>query len=188
MVAAGLTTGCQTTRAVFFEPDPVAHAASSPLPAPETDLKQAAFNINACMPAGWPIDCDQRKVISPFGPRGNRMHRGMDIKGEYGVPVRATADGMVVYSGVMSGYGNIVVVDHGNGYQTAYAHLKDRKVSDGDMVARGGVVGGLGRTGRATTHHVHYEVRRSGRAINPMPYVQGDRLVPGWREVATNAP
>lgn len=186
LMVASLATGCQSTREMFFNPDPVAQCTAHPLPEP--DLRQAAMRIESAMPTGWPLKTTDHDVISPYGPRGRGIHNGVDIKASYGSPVLATAAGLVVFSGVMNGYGNIVIIDHDNGYQTAYAHLKDRTVEKGDNILRGARVGHLGRTGRATTHHVHYEVRRGGKSINPMPFIHGDMRAPEWREFAANTP
>jgi murein DD-endopeptidase MepM/ murein hydrolase activator NlpD len=171
---------------MIFNPDPVAKCTAYPLPEP--DLRLAAMSAENTMPTGWPLQTTGHQVISGFGPRGRSIHNGVDIKADYGSPVHATAAGLVVFSGVMNGYGNIVILDHDNGYQTAYAHLKDRTVEKGDNLSRGARVGHLGRTGRATTHHVHYEVRRAGKSINPMPFIHGDARSPEWREIAANTP
>lgn len=164
-------------------------------PAPPPVVRQALMQAPAeasmtddasPVPAGWPIDHPASNVISEFGPRGRRgyLHKGIDIKAPYGSPVCATAPGVVVLSGVQNGYGNIVVVDHGNGYQTAYAHLRTNSVRNGDTVQRGDEVGRLGNTGRVTTHHVHYEVRHDGKPVDPYPFIRGDELSPAWREYA----
>ena len=181
-----MTSGCQTTHDVFFKPDPVAKCAASPLP--PIEIKLAAMLDAPNLPSGWPVDAPERKVISNYGFRGKHMHRGVDIKADYATPVYATARGTVVFSGIMSGYGNLVVVDHGNGYETAYAHLKDRAVDVSESVKRGDSVGHMGRTGRATTQHVHYEVRRAGESVNPMPFIQGNTMAPEWREFAAKTP
>jgi murein DD-endopeptidase MepM/ murein hydrolase activator NlpD len=86
--------------------------------------------------------------------------------------VHATADGVVTFSGTQGAYGDIVVVDHGGGYATAYAHLSRRGVRAGAQVRRGDRIGLVGRTGNATAPHLHYEVRRDGEAVNPEPYLR----------------
>ena len=83
----------------------------------------------------------------------------------------ASADWVVSFSGTQRGYGNIVIVDHGGAYQTAYAHLDSRGVRAGQNVRRGQTLGRLGQSGNATAPHVHYEVRRRGAPINPAPYL-----------------
>lgn len=169
--------------ALLPAPPPVVQQAVMRLPVEEPPAPDASP-----VPEGWPIENSAVEVISEFGPRGRRgrPHRGIDIKAPYGTPVTATAPGSVVLSGVQSGYGNIVVVDHGNGYQTAYAHLRTNSVRKGDTVRKGEEVGRLGNTGRVTTHHLHYEVRFEGTAVDPHPFLRGDALSPSWREYARN--
>lgn len=104
--------------------------------------------------------------------RGGRLHAGIDISAREGTPIRAAADGVVTYSdSTQRGYGNMVLVDHGNGFVTAYAHNRENLVSQGARVARGEVIALVGATGNATGPHVHFEIRRSGRAVNPRPYL-----------------
>jgi murein DD-endopeptidase MepM/ murein hydrolase activator NlpD len=124
----------------------------------------------------WPISHPGREVISRFGSlraRGGRgrRHTGIDIKAPMRTPILATAGGEVVFSGQQRGYGKVVIVDHGNGFKTLYAHLNTASVKKGETVARGQVVGELGRTGRVTTHHLHYEVIREDTPVNPEPYL-----------------
>lgn len=129
------------------------------------------------LPLRWPVEHPDRKVISPFGTRRRTrgsfggLHCGIDIKAPRRTPVCATADGIVVFSGTRRGYGNIVVVRHGAGIETAYAHLDVRSVKPGDNVAAGDPVGLLGSTGRVTTYHVHYEVRIDGIPVDPSRYL-----------------
>ena len=143
---------------------------------------EASVGIAPDVPAAWPIDHPERQVISEYGNirgrKGGRIHihSGIDIKAPRGTPILATADGTVKLSGSMSGYGNIVIVDHGNGLQTVYAHLDSRNVNVGDVVRRGDTVGSLGATGRVTTHHLHYEVRAETRPIDPVPYLPEPNL------------
>ncbi len=110
---------------------------------------------------------------SPFGPRWGRAHEGVDIGGgaTSGAPVRAAADGVVVSAGAHGGYGLIVVLRHADGLRTAYAHLSATGVAPGRPVARGAVVGRMGATGNARGVHLHFEVRRGGRAVDPLPYL-----------------
>jgi len=110
---------------------------------------------------------------SPFGPRWGRAHEGVDIGGgaSSGAPVRAAADGVVVSAGARGGYGLIVVLRHADGLRTAYAHLSAITVSPGRPVARGAVIGRMGETGNARGVHLHFEVRRGGRAVDPLPYL-----------------
>lgn len=112
-------------------------------------------------------------LTSPFGVRLSPFtdtqvfHEGLDIEAPTGTPVRAAAAGKVVRSGYEALYGNLLVVDHGNGFRTLYAHLSERIVSPGDLVQKGDVIGTVGDTGKATGPHLHYEVRVNGLPVNP---------------------
>ncbi len=99
------------------------------------------------------------------------MHRGLDIGGSRWTPIHATANGVVTVSRHERGYGNLVIIDHGNGYQTRYAHLQRSLVRRGEVVRRFDVVGYMGSTGLVTGVHVHYEVLRDRRHINPEQYI-----------------
>jgi len=99
---------------------------------------------------------------------GEDFHPGLDIAGEKGQPIYATAAGRVTHAEYQGGYGNLVVVDHGFGLETKYGHLSSFSVKPGQTVKRGDVLGRLGATGRATGYHLHYEVRANGRLLNPL--------------------
>ena len=107
------------------------------------------------------------KLISAYGMRGRRMHSGSDIKGALGDTIRSAFCGIVRVSKPYSGYGNVVVVRHNNGLETVYAHNSRNFVKVGQEVEAGQPLGLIGRTGRATTEHLHFEVRVYGQAINP---------------------
>lgn len=107
------------------------------------------------------------KVISQYGRRGRSMHTGVDIKAIPGDTIRAAFPGVVRMSKYYSGYGNIVVIRHYNGIETAYAHCKQNLVDVNDVVEAGTPVGLAGRTGRATTEHLHFELRAANEHINP---------------------
>lgn len=129
------------------------------------------------MPAGWPVARGAGKLSSPFGYRLDpftrrlRHHDGLDISARHGTPIVSTAGGVVREAGYASYYGNMVVVDHGGGIQTLYAHLSAISVSPGEKVTRGQVVGKMGSTGRSTGNHLHYEVHVQGRPVNPSKYL-----------------
>ena len=106
----------------------------------------------------------------PFSGEG-AMHTGVDISAPTGTPVRATADGIVKFASWSSGYGQLVVVDHGGGFETYYAHLSRFAVIAGQEVRRGDQVGAVGSTGRVTAPHLHYEVRIGGAPVNPHTYL-----------------
>jgi murein DD-endopeptidase MepM/ murein hydrolase activator NlpD len=124
------------------------------------------------LPTGVPIQGDYR-VSSGFGIRndpftgGLAMHEGLDFTAMSGTTVVATAKGTVTRSGWDFGYGNVVEVQHAEGFATRYAHLSKRLVQVGDVVERGGVLGEVGSTGRSTGPHLHYEVFNKDRVINP---------------------
>jgi murein DD-endopeptidase MepM/ murein hydrolase activator NlpD len=115
----------------------------------------------------WPVS---GPVVSGFGMRWGRMHEGIDIAAPTGTPVRAAASGTVIFAGVMSGYGNLVVIDHGGGLATAYAHLSGFAVGGGS-VAQGQVIGYVGCTGHCYGPHLHFEVRVNGAAVDPLGYL-----------------
>lgn len=106
----------------------------------------------------------------PFG-RGARSHKGIDFHAKVGDPVMSVAEGVVSFSGVKGGYGNVVDVDHGNGYVTRYAHNSRLVVKVGDLVRAGQEVAKAGSTGRSTGAHVHFEVWESGRVVNPRKFL-----------------
>ena len=114
----------------------------------------------------WPVG---GPVTSGFGWRWGRMHEGIDIGVGYGTPVVASASGTVIHAGWMGGYGNLVVVDHGGGLSTAYAHLSS--ISASGSVAQGQVVGYVGCTGHCFGAHLHFEVRVNGGAVDPLGYL-----------------
>jgi len=116
----------------------------------------------------WPCD---GVVVSGFGMRWGRMHEGIDIGCAYGTPNGAAASGTVIYAGWLGGYGNLVVVDHGNGLSTAYAHASSILVSVGQSVSQGQTVSLVGSTGHSTGPHLHFEVRVNGVAVDPLPYL-----------------
>lgn len=116
----------------------------------------------------WPCD---GAVVSGFGMRWGRMHEGLDISCANLTPNRAAADGTVIYAGWLGGYGNFVVVDHGNGLSTAYAHASSLLVSVGQKVSQGQTVSLVGSTGNSSGPHLHFEVRVNGSAVDPLAYL-----------------
>jgi len=128
----------------------------------------------AAKPSLWPVD---GRLMDPFGQRNDpfsgegEFHTGVDISAPMGTAVRAAADGLVIRAEWGGGYGRLVVVDHGGGIQTYYAHLSRVYVSTGQEMRRGDEIGAVGSTGRATAPHLHYEVHLGGAAVNPYPYL-----------------
>jgi murein DD-endopeptidase MepM/ murein hydrolase activator NlpD len=115
----------------------------------------------------WPVN---GVVTSGFGWRWGRMHEGIDIAAPTGTGIRAAASGTIIYAGYMGGYGNLVVIDHGNGLATAYAHQSAIYIGGGS-VSQGTVIGAVGSTGSSTGPHLHFEVRVNGTAVDPMGYL-----------------
>jgi murein DD-endopeptidase MepM/ murein hydrolase activator NlpD len=99
------------------------------------------------------------------------MHLGLDISALYNAQIHSPADGVVLYSERKAAYGNLVIVDHGNGLTTRYGHLSRSLVKPGQQVKRGDVVGLVGTTGRTTAPHLHYEVRQNDRPMNPRKFL-----------------
>lgn len=131
------------------------------------------------LPSGWPIEGGF--ISSLFGTRtdpftGRRVrHEGIDFAGKLGAEVRAVAAGIVTYAGPNEGYGNLIEINHGNGYATRYGHNSALLVRAGDTVARGQAVAQIGSTGRSTGPHVHFEVLYNGAAVDPQSFVQAAR-------------
>ena len=127
--------------------------------------------LAAATPSIWPAS---GWLTSRMGARRDPVtgdddyHAGLDIAGDKGQPVYATAEGTISQAGYHGAYGNLIVVDHGFGLQTRYGHLLDYKVKPGDKVKRGDVIGHVGATGRATGYHLHYEVLANGKLLNPL--------------------
>ncbi|WP_043804735.1 M23 family metallopeptidase [Arenimonas malthae] len=144
-------------------------------------LESMLFNQkleNKRTPAGMPapgyISSRYGGRNDPFG-RGRAHHAGIDIDANSGDPVTAAAEGVVSFSGVRSGYGNVVEIDHGNGYKTLYAHNSANLVRSGDIVRAGQQIAKVGSTGRSTGSHLHFEVQLNGRQVNPRQYLDKAR-------------
>lgn len=144
-------------------------------------LESMLFNQkleNKRTPAGMPapgyISSRYGGRNDPFG-RGRAHHAGIDIDANSGDPVTAAAEGVVSFSGVRSGYGNVVEIDHGNGYKTLYAHNSANMVRSGDIVRAGQQIAKVGSTGRSTGSHLHFEVLLNGRQVNPRQYLDKAR-------------
>ena len=127
------------------------------------------------LPVGFPT---KGTIVSGFGYRMHpikkrlHLHTGLDIDAPYGTIVKATGKGVVVRAGIsQSGYGIQVEIDHGNGFKTKYAHLSKVLVKIGDKVERGTPIGKVGSTGLSTGPHLHYEIIKNDKKINPYPYV-----------------
>ncbi len=135
-------------------------------------------NLAAATPSIWPthgwLSSSMGNRADPF--TGERdFHPGLDISADKGDPIYATADGSVTHAASAGNYGNLVIVDHGYGLETRYGHMSVFKVKVGQKVKRGDLLGLVGSTGRATSSHLHYEVRANGRILNPLQLLLNPR-------------
>ncbi len=140
------------------------------------ELAERNLKLLACKPSIQPISPEDRYwMTSTFGYRTDpfnkrrTFHRGIDLAGPYGLDIYATGEGVVISAEYNThGYGREVVIDHGFGYKSRYAHLQKINVEKGDKVKRGQVIGKLGSTGRSTGPHLHYEIHFNRKSINPL--------------------
>ena len=160
--------GSAQERPLSQEPT-IASAAALPVVAEEASYPDAGEQ-SASPDLAWPAP---GIITSPFG--GRRNHPGIDINGSTGDPVTAAANGTVVLAGMApagySGYGNVVMIDHGGGIATLYAHLSRVDVTMGQTVAQGEQIGAIGATGEATGPHLHFEVRVNNKPTDPVPWL-----------------
>jgi murein DD-endopeptidase MepM/ murein hydrolase activator NlpD len=184
LILAGAPTGAEPgTRAGSYEPAqamaiPLASAATPtttpPLrPGSQALLSRPPSNLILQLPDFgdrlplflWPV---QGPVTSGFGLRRSGWHKGIDVKADRGAPVGASASGLVVASGFEDGYGYVVKIQHINGFVTVYAHNERNFVRIGERVRAGQRVATIGRSGRATAPHLHFEIRHDGYAYDPL--------------------
>lgn len=148
---------------------PVESAIARPAPAPGVS-QSLSTPSPMLMTIAWPIE---GLVTDRFGARGRRSHHdGIDIDGNKGDLIRAVASGRVVRAGDEGAYGKTVIVDHGDGIATLYAHASEIRVDEGDEVGQDQVIAEVGRTGNARGTHLHFEVRRNGRPVDPLPLLR----------------
>lgn len=140
----------------------------------EKYLKKISYNFSH-IPLGYPFHGQITSTFghreNPFNGRGVETHQGLDFRAPYGAPVKSMAKGKVVYAKRRGGYGNCVMINHGNGFRTLYGHLSKILVDYGQEVEIGTVIGKVGSTGRSTGPHLHYEVQHYGKRINPQPFL-----------------
>ncbi|TVQ80397.1 MAG: M23 family metallopeptidase [Bradymonadales bacterium] len=129
---------------------------------------EGEWNRPMQMPLTWPVN--RGRITSGFGPRGKSFHEGIDIAGVEGQPIRAIHDGRVVFVGSIRGYGHTVVLYHGQGLSSVYAHNRENLVAESQIIQRGQVIATLGSSGHSTGPHLHFELRRDGKAFNPLTY------------------
>jgi murein DD-endopeptidase MepM/ murein hydrolase activator NlpD len=143
----------------------------------EEDMKayEAVLRERGYTPTIWPVNGKLEGGFggrrNPFGGYGYEFHSGQDIEADWGAPVLSGASGRVTFVGWQNGYGQLVVVDHGGGLTTRYAHLSQIDVEADQVVSRGQLLGKVGSTGRSTGPHLHYEVRINDQPVNPLPYL-----------------
>jgi len=180
-LAAGLKKG--QLAAAGFAFTPMTGLRLRPNDRPE-DLRRnepepvSRFKLEPEPPSGnglhFDLPVQQGRISSRFGQRMHptlhrrKMHTGVDIAAASGTPILAPAAGRVIAAGWRGGYGLTVILDHGNGYSSLYAHMSAMSVGVGDRVVAGTMLGQVGSTGRATGSHVHFEVRHQGTPVNPM--------------------
>ena len=152
----------EATLSAFIRANSVPQRASRGAADPGTDGRVSGAGLI------WPV---RGPVTSGYGSRWGRMHEGIDIGAGTGTPIRAAKAGTVVFAGVMNGYGNVIIIDHGGGFSTLYAHQSRLGASRGQDVSQGEVVGYVGSTGHSTGPHLHFETRVDGSPRNPMNYL-----------------
>lgn len=152
LIVAAAAAGCVPART------------SPPRPAPAETLAEHLSGF------AWPVPIRLNgDVSSPFGSRGRRHHDGLDLRARHGDPIFAARDGVVRFAGTMRGYGTTVIIEHGGGVASLYAHASTIFVRAGERVGRGAVIGAVGATGNATGPHLHFEISWAGRPIDPVP-------------------
>lgn len=137
------------------------------------DFLRVQKDIYMATPKGFPVS---GRLTSPYGMRespfgGRAHHAGVDIAAPEGTPVKASADGIVSFAGWANNSGNVVVLEHGCGFATVYAHNKNNRVKIGQRVKRGDTISQVGATGHATGPHLHYEIMQNGRNVNPKNFL-----------------
>jgi len=168
---SALATSRDTREEYLQEVDALA-AESASLAAAIREAQAGASSTGTGTPSAsgfiWPVN---GTVVSGFGWRWGRMHEGIDISASSGTPIWSAAAGTVIHSGWLGGYGNLVVVDHGNGLATAYAHASAILVGVGQQVSQGETLSLVGSTGNSSGPHLHFEVRVNGAAVDPLFYM-----------------
>jgi len=136
----------------------------------EKELVKRSTPNNMPLENGW-ISSRYGYRIDPFTGKKSR-HMAVDFSGKYNAEIYAAADGIVTWAGGRSTYGKMVEIDHGNGFVTRYAHAKSIDVKVGQRVSSGDKIAIMGKTGRATSEHLHFEVLQNGRKVNPLPFIK----------------
>lgn len=164
-VASGCAVDRQTVKHAVL-PDPVG---------PDIEEDVICEECQPELPEGYilPVEHASLRISCPFGARrgGGRHHRGMDMEVPEGTPVVASQNGITSFSGTDGAFGDIIIIAHEDGSETAYAHLKTRFVTENDPVRQGQVIALVGRTGNATAYHLHFEIRKNGVPVDPYPWL-----------------
>jgi murein DD-endopeptidase MepM/ murein hydrolase activator NlpD len=170
MLKQSALTDARETRTHYLEEVNALAAQSATLAAAIRDAQAGSTGSGVPSAAGliWPVN---GAVVSGYGMRWGRLHEGIDIAASTGTPIWAAAAGTVIYAGWLGGYGNLVVVDHGNGLSTAYAHASAILVAVGQTVSQGETLSLIGSTGNSSGPHLHFEVRVNGVAVDPLLYL-----------------
>lgn len=135
----------------------------------ERDEPRASARVAGSPFLDWPVPGGE--LSSRFGDRGSSFHDGIDIRAPIGTPVKAACEGVVIYSDVLRGYGNVIIVRHTNGFATVYAHNNTNLVRADDRVARGQVIAHVGVSGRTSGPNLHFEVRKNNVAHDPLHFL-----------------
>ncbi len=130
--------------------------------------------VSSSVKFDWPVD---GVVTSLFGPRNGKMHEGIDIGVPVGRTITASANGKVIFSGTHGGYGKVIIIQHKDGYVTIYAHNSKLLKKEGESVKKGEKIAVSGKTGRATGPHLHFEIRKNSKPVDPLKYLPG-KVVP----------
>ncbi len=156
-------------------------------------MAQSKDKMRGALPTLWPMDRSLiRNHIGAYGMRRHpssgvwKMHEGVDMAAPHGTPIYATANGVVVEAKARRGYGYQVLIDHGYGYKTRYAHLSRMIAREGDVVRQGDKIGLMGNTGISVGTHLHYEVIVRGRPVNPMAYLSLEMSAEDFRDIIAN--
>ena len=138
---------------------------------PQAEIVKVGTKEIPNMGTGSFIKPTQGSITSNYGGRWGRMHNGIDIGASIGTPIKASDTGVVIFAGYKGSYGNLIKIDHKNGYVTYYAHCSSLAVSEGETVTQGQLIGYVGNTGNSTGPHCHFEIQQNGTPLNPLNFI-----------------
>lgn len=136
------------------------------------DFKLALASTPIGLPVDGQVSSNFGRRYNPFTGGGGEHHNGLDIRGAYGTIVKSTADGVVIFAGYKGDFGNLIIIDHGKNYETLYGHLSQILVKKGQEIKANTYIGKVGSTGRSTGPHLHYEIHKNGKIINPKNFLE----------------